>query len=86
MSSDGNNNLAYKPTAGAYTDSASGDEFPVIKNIHNLLVDAANACTRAITSTLNTAVAPFSPRPRTLSAEAADIANAFQAMSIHTPA
>jgi hypothetical protein len=86
MSSNGHSDLAEEPTAGAYADSTSGDEVPVVQHIHNLLVDAANARTQAIFSNLNTTAPPFSPRPCTLSAEAADIANAFQAMSIHTPA
>jgi hypothetical protein len=87
MSSDGNNKLAYEPTARVYADSTtSRDELPVIQHIHNLLVNAANACTRAITSTLDTAATPFSPRPCTLSAEAAEVTNTFQTMSIHIPA
>jgi hypothetical protein len=86
MSSDGCSDIADKPTAGAYTDSASGDEMPVIQHIHNLLIDAANTCTQAITAALRAEAAVFSPRPHTISSEAAEVVQAFRAMSIHTPA
>jgi hypothetical protein len=85
MSSNGGSDLAQEYTAGAYSDSASGEEMPVIRHIHNLLIDAANTCTQAITAALRAEAAVFSPRPYTLSDEAAEVAQAFGAMSIHTP-
>jgi hypothetical protein len=85
MSSDGRSDIAYKTTAGAYADSASGDEGPVIRHIHNLLIDAANTRTRAITAALRAEAAVFSPRPNSISLEAAEVARVFGAMSIHTP-
>jgi hypothetical protein len=54
--------------------------------MHNLLIDAANSHTTAINAALRVEAAVFSPRPRTLSAEAANVARAFRAMSTHTPA
>jgi hypothetical protein len=86
MSSDGHSDVAYEPMAGAYADSASGDEVPVIRHIHNLLINAANTHTQAITTALRANATMFSPRSCTLSTEAAEVANAFRAMSIHTPA
>jgi hypothetical protein len=85
MSSNGSD-LAQEYTAGVYADSASGDEQPVIRHIHNLLIDTANTCTQAITATLRAEAAVFSPRPHTLSMEAAEVAEAFRTLSIHTPA
>jgi hypothetical protein len=85
MSSNGSD-LAQEYTAGAYADSASGDEQPVIRHIHNLLIDAANTRTQAITAALRAEAAVFSPRPHTLSLEAAEVAEAFRTLSIHTPA
>jgi hypothetical protein len=86
MSSNGGSDLAQENTAGAYSDSASGDERPVIRHIHNLLINAANTHTQAINAALRAEAAVFSPRPRTLSTEAAEVTQAFRAMSIHTPA
>jgi hypothetical protein len=85
MSSDGCSDIAYETTAGAYADSASGDEVPVIRHIHNLLIIAANTCTQALTATLRAEAAVFSPRPSSISLEAAEVAQVFGAMSIHTP-
>jgi hypothetical protein len=85
MSSDGHSDIAYENTAGVYADSASGDKVPIIRHIHNLLIDAANTHTQAITAALRAEAAVFSPRPNTLSIEAANVARAFGAMSIHTP-
>jgi hypothetical protein len=51
-----------------------------------LLIDAANTRTQAITAALRAEAAVFSPRPHTLSMEAAKVAEAFRTMSIHTPA
>jgi hypothetical protein len=86
MSSNGGSDLAQEYTAGVYSDSASGEEVPIIRHIHNLLINAANTCTQAITAALRAEAAVFSPRPHTLSLEAAEIAEAFRTMSIHTPA
>jgi hypothetical protein len=86
MSSNGHSDLADEPTAGVYADSASGDKVPVIQHIHNLLIDTTNTRTTAITAALRAEAAVFSPRPRSLSDEAAEVAQAFRAMSIHTPA
>jgi hypothetical protein len=86
MSSNGGSDLAQEYAAGAYADSASGDEGPVIRHIHNLLINAANTRTAAITAALRAEAAVFSPRPHSLSAEATEVTQAFRAMSIHTPA
>jgi hypothetical protein len=83
MSSNGSD-LAQEYTAGAYDDSASGDEQPVIRHIPNLLIDTANTRTQAITAALRAEATVFSPRPHTL--EAAEVAEAFRTLSIHTPA
>jgi hypothetical protein len=63
MSSNGGSDLAQEYTAGAYPDSASGDEQPVIRHIHNLLINAANTRTQAITNALRAEATVFSPRP-----------------------
>jgi hypothetical protein len=86
MSSNAGSDLAQEYTAGAYPDSASGDEVPVIRHIHNLLIDAANTRTQAITTALRAEAAVFSPRPYDLSTEAAEVADTFKTLSIHTPA
>jgi hypothetical protein len=54
--------------------------------MQDLLIDAANSHTVAINAALRAEATVFSPRPRSLSTEAADVARAFRAMSIHTPA
>jgi hypothetical protein len=71
MSSDGGSDLAHENAAGAYIDSDSGDKVPVIRHIHNLLINTANTCTQAITAALRAKAAVFNPRPHTLSVEAA---------------
>jgi hypothetical protein len=86
MSSNGRSDLAQEYAAGVYPDSASGDEIPLVRHMHNLLIDAANSHTAAINAALRAEAAVFSPRPRTLSGEAEEVARAFRAMSIHTPA
>jgi hypothetical protein len=86
MSSNAGSDLAQEYTAGAYPDSTSGEEVPVIRHLHNLLIDAANTCTQAITAALRAEATVFSPRPYDLSTEAAEVAEAFRTLSIHTPA
>jgi hypothetical protein len=52
MSSNGGSDLAQEYTAGAYPDSASGDEIPLVRHMHNLLIDTANSRTAAINAAL----------------------------------
>jgi hypothetical protein len=54
--------------------------------MHNLLINTANSRTATINAALRAEAAVFSPRPRTLSGEAEEVARAFRAMSIHTHA
>jgi hypothetical protein len=41
MSSNGGSDLAYEPTAGAYADSASGDDTCILNNVQQAIVHAA---------------------------------------------
>jgi hypothetical protein len=80
MSSDGNNDLAYKYPAGAIGDSPIplSQELPVHSPVP--IVDFTTL------QPLNPSTAPFVPRPVTASSSASDIATAFRQLRVHTPA
>jgi hypothetical protein len=84
MSSDGNNDLAYKYPAGAIADSPVpfSQENPI-----NTPVTVPIPIVDFTTLQPLSAVAPmFSPRPVTASSSASDIAAMFRQLRVHTPA
>jgi hypothetical protein len=77
MSSNGRSDLADEPTAGAYTDSASGHEDAVIDAIYDDIRRMATARTESI---LRAQATTFEPRPP--SSPTDTIANAFRQLTL----
>jgi hypothetical protein len=85
MSSDGNNDLAYKYTAGAIADSPVpfSQELSVDTPIHNPVpVSIVNFTTL---QPLSPAASTFVPRPVTASSSVSDVAAMFRQLRVHTP-
>jgi hypothetical protein len=80
MSSDGNNDLAYKYPAGAIGDSPIplSQELPIHSPVP--VVDFATL------QPLDPSTTPFVPRPVTATSSSSDIAAMFQQLRVHTPA
>jgi hypothetical protein len=77
MSSNGRSDLADETTAGAYADSASGNEDTTINTIYN---DIRRMATECSTSILRAQAIPFEPRPHSPSTNT--IANAFRQLTL----
>jgi hypothetical protein len=84
MSSDGNDDLAYKYPAGATADSPIplSQEHPIDTPV-SVPIPIVDFTTM---QPLGTVAPVFSPRPVTASSSASDIATMFQQLRVHTPA
>jgi hypothetical protein len=84
MSSDGNNDLAYKYPAGAVAESPIpfSQEHPVDTPV-SVPIPIIDFTTM---QPLNAVAPVFSPRPVTASSSASDVATMFRQLRVHTPA
>jgi hypothetical protein len=84
MSSDGNNDLAYKYPAGAVADSPIPllQEYPLDTPV-SVPIPIVDFTTM---QPLNAVAPVFSPRPVTASSSASDVATMFRQLRVHTPA
>jgi hypothetical protein len=85
ISSDGNNELAYKHPAGAIADSPVllSQEYPVNTPVH---VHSPIPVVNFNTLQQLSAIAPtFIPRPVTASSSASEVATMFRQLRVHTP-
>jgi hypothetical protein len=80
MSSNGGSDLANKYPAGAYADSASGNEGCILNDIQETITQVSNEGTASMLRALAT---PFEPRPT--SPSAVSIADAFRQLSLADP-